>query len=290
MRMTVLALLLIVAAGDIQAHTRRARMAACRAMCEPRMEACLLVPPHAAHRCQRRVLKLCLAEGPSACFEPTTTTPTTSTTSTTSTTPTTTSTVVAITTTTTVSDTSTTTTSPDYVLNPWTGPLPAPDVRGRWDTSWGLDDGTFTGDGCGYVDDPTTHVTASLLIAGDFWEVDPTTYGIPGVTATLGQLTDLLSPTATFDLDMASIGGGNDFPAKDTRGSVVLAGSTCDPDTGCCLSAEVDLYYGCSEPYCPAQTITLDIGVAAGFLWIERHCSIGPSCNTILFGHAIREQ
>jgi hypothetical protein len=159
-----------------------------------------------------------------------------------------------------------------------------------------LDDGTFTGDGCGYVDDPappSVTIAGPLVIAGDAWEPDPTSvpnFNLPGVSASLGPLTNLLSPTPTFELDMASIGAGTDYTPfqKDTRGSLVLVGNTCDTD--CCLNTEIDLYYGCSEPYCPPETLSLDLGRAFGFLYMKRHCSSGPDCETVLLGGVWRKQ
>jgi hypothetical protein len=166
-------------------------------------------------------------------------------------------------------------------------------VRGSWDGAFYALDDNYTFDGCGYLQDPRAGVSGPLVIAGDSYEVDPTTDTLPDVSATFGPLTNLLMPSTTFTFDMARISAGADYPAKDTRGSVVLTGSTCDPDTHCCLRTELDLYYGCSEPYCPPATIGLDIDSAATFLLIRLDCSAAvgdaPSCATGLWGGVVRQ-
>jgi hypothetical protein len=253
----------------------------CARACRWAQRHCPLVlhdrPPPFPRRCLHGYYPRCNAANDPTCIWPLTTT----------TWPLSTTTILTTTTTTTaVAGTSTTTTTLNVVRNPWTGALPAPDVRGSWDgSSYALDD-NYTIDGCAYLKDPTAGVMGPLVIIGDSYKVDPTTSKIPGVSATLGPLTNLALPATTFTLDMASIGSGDDFPFKDTRGSVVLAGSACDTDTDCCLRTELDLFYGCSELYCPPETIGLDIDGSAGFLFIRLDCSASrdarPSCTTVL--------
>jgi len=235
-------------------------------MCGEQIEACVSAEGLTPRRCQRRVLRRCRSKGVSVCAPSTTTT----------------------------TFTPTTTTLLDLVFNPWTGILPAPDVRGTWDVGFYGTDDNYTDDGCGYLEDPEAAVAGSLVIAGDSYHVDETTLKISGISGILGPLTNLVSPTTTFSLDMARLSGGDDFPAKDTRGSVILAGNTCDPDTNCCLRIELDLYYGCSEMYCPPERIRLDIDDAPGFLQIRRDCSTsmgdaGAPCSTVLFGNVLRQ-
>jgi hypothetical protein len=184
----------------------------------------------------------------------------------------------------------TTTTTTTLVYNPCTA-LPVPDFRGSWDTRIGLDDGTYTGDGCGFLGTPTG-VTGPLLIGGDSWDVDIATlpYTLPGVSAMIGPLTNFTFATTTFNLDMASIQGGDNYPAKDTRGSLVLAGTTCNPDTDCCLSTELYVYYGASGSYCSPGDLDLDISSASAFLYFTLRCPAGGACNTTLFGNMSRSQ
>jgi len=122
---------------------------------------------------------------------------------------------------------------------------------------------------------------------------DPFVYDTtPNISGTLGPLTNLVAPATIFPLGAARLlGGGDDSFAKDTRGSLLLVGDTCDLDTDCCVTVELEIFYGCSELYCLPERPGIAGPVS---LWIRRDCfdsneDEDAACNTTLVGSVLTQ-